>query len=412
MNFDFSTSFNFNFGKKERVITDFVTFCERAGYPKPFNKQIEMKDFVINGEGIRMLLGARRYGKTDYCTILGTAEKLMLNPNYRILIITKEQSRGTDIVAEVREILAKNGCKFQTNARKVVRMRGLMGKEPNLAALTVRSKGVRGRHPDLVIMEDPITPDDTGEAERLRVKKMFDEIVKLTHNIAIIGQPAHKLDLFQTLRKVIPTKLVPFGSIPELDADLDAERAAGVDEYSIQASYFLEILDDGSLPFSKIKTVDYYAKDNITWVDPSHKGKDYTAIVAGGRNLNDFVLTGFCFKKAWYDCIEEMQVIHKKFNNYHFVIETNGIGELPIRELHKIGCPCQGFNTTMEKHKKILNASTFVNDLKLAIVKDMPANFLQANKIFIDQVKNYEYSSKYDDAPDAAASLIAYVRGL
>ena len=49
----------------------FLQFCEDSGYQPPYAKQIEIKDFIIHGEGVRMLLGSRGYGKTDYGEILG-----------------------------------------------------------------------------------------------------------------------------------------------------------------------------------------------------------------------------------------------------------------------------------------------------------------------------------------------------
>lgn len=411
MNFNFDIKLNFDFEKKIEK-ESFCDFCINAGYPKPFKLQETMKEFVFNNSNVRLLLGARGYGKTDYATILGSAEKLMQDPTYKILLITKEQDRGKDIVYEIREILKRKRVKFKNRAKRSIKISGMRGKEPNLAALTIRSRGLRGRHPDLIIMEDPITPEDTSATERRRVKKTYEELCKLTHNIVIIGQPVHKLDLYQELRKLVPTFEMKHGDIPELDADLDAERAAGVDEFSIQASYFLNIMDSESLPLSTVKVVDYDAKDNICWIDPAREGKDYTAVVIGGRNLNDFVLNGFCWRKSWDDCMPEIKYLYDTFKIRHFVLETNGLGQFPVKELQRIGCPCVGYNTTQNKYAKIMNAATFKDDLKLSQLKDMPPEFLQAQKIFIEQFHNFEYNVEHDDAPDAAASLISYIRGL
>lgn len=414
--FDFDFDFNFDFSGNGDLeeITSFKDFCVSSGYPEPFPLQEKMKDFIFNypESRVRLVLGARKYGKTDFGTILGSAEKLIKERNYKILLVTKELDRGKDIVAEVREIITKKGVLFTNRAKKTLRLLGSHGKEPNLSCLSVRARGVRGRHPDLIIMEDPITPDDTSPKERERVKKMYDELVKLTHNVVVIGQPVHKLDLYQFLREIVPTFTMKYGDIKELDVDLNAERAAGVDEFSIQASYFLNIMDSQSLPFGKVKTVNYWATQNICWLDPSHLGHDYTAVVLGGRNLTDFVLTGFCFKKAWYDCLDELKYLYENFPIYHFVIETNGLGELPVNEFKKLEIPAVGFNTTMNKHAKIMNAAAFTQDLKLAKLDGLPAEFTEAQQIFIEQVKNYEYNVEHDDAPDSVASLISYVRGL
>lgn len=412
MNFDFNFDLSFDFGEKSQKVLNFYDLCNLAGYPPPYPAQVEMKDYLIKTPGVHLLLGSRGYGKTDYAVIMGCAEAILNNPNFKVLLIAKELSRAQAIIKEVREVLLRAGVKFKNKSEVLLRTDGCIGKDPNLEGLGVKCTGLRGRHPDLVIMEDPITPKDDSEAERLTVKKTYEEVCKLTMNVGIVGQPVHKLDLYQSLREIVNTRLMPYGTIPELDPDLDAQRLAGVDEFSIQASYFLNIMDSLKMPFSLVKEVDFAAKETICWIDPSHKGRDFTAVVCGGRNLSDFVLTGFCFEKAWYDCTAELLEINKILNISHTVIETNGLGELPVNEFRKLGMPCVGFNTTMNKHTKILNSAAFSPDLKLSRLSGLPPALMQAQKIFVEQTKNYEYNSKHDDAPDSVASLICYVRGL
>lgn len=410
MGFDFNFSF---FGATGSTNLSFLDFVERSGYPKPYPKQIEMYDFAFSGENTRMILGARGYGKTDYITILGLAYSIYKDPNYTAILITKESERGKELVAEIKEILNKFSVRFKSKAKKKIVVEGCTGKEPNLIALTIRSKGLRGRHPKKIIMDDPITPEDDSQAERRRAKKCYEELLKLTQNVLIIGQPVHKLDLYQELRTKILTLCVIYGDIPELDKDLNALRASGVSEASISASYFLKILDDNTLPLASIKEVDYCARKNFAWIDPSHKGGDYTAVAIGGRNAGEFVIAGFAFKKAWYDCIEEFKYLFSGLNVLGACIETNGLGELPLIELRKIGLPCEGYNSTEHKHERIINMSTFCDDLRLYRASgNVRSDIIEANNIFIEQTKNYEYNAEHDDAPDACAGLINYVRGL
>lgn len=390
------------------VASSWNEFCESVGYPVRFLRQINMINFAFTGDKPRMLLGARGTGKTDTVTILGVAKKIEENPNYKILIITKERERGRDIVAEIKEVLTSRGVKFQTRAKSTVRVKGCKGKEPNVACLTIRSKGIRGRHPDLVIMEDPITPDDDSATERKRVFRTYEELLKLTKNLLIIGQPVHKLDLYCKLRWQIPTMEVKWGEIPELDADLDALRAAGASEASIQASYFLVIVDDETLPLAKVKKVDYHAKKNYLFIDPSHKGGDYTAITVGGRHANNLVLAGFAFKRAWYDCLDEIKFLYHSFSCLGAGVETNGLGDLPLRELNNAGLGATGINSTEPKHERIINMATYADLLKLFVVKDerVPPYLRQANEIYNEQFLNYEYKADFDDAPDSAAGLM------
>lgn len=408
MNFDFS--FNFNFGLEKRA-SSFLEFCQKAGYPKPFQKQIDFVDFAFNQNQDKpsMILGFRGSGKTDYVSILGVGNKLLNDPNYKILIVTKENERGKEIVSEVREVMERNGGRFKNRAKKKLVMEGSTGKEPNLIALTIRSRGFRGRHPDLIILEDPITPEDASATERKRVKKVYDEVYKLSENVLIIGQPVHKLDLYQELREIIPTFCLRWGDIPELSKDLEAQRKAGVSEASIQASYFLNILDDLSLPFGKVEQVEYYADQNIAYIDPSHKGKDYTAIAIGGMKFNKLIVSGFAFQKAWYDCLEEMEHIFKMLNVGRVCVETNGLGDMPVIEMNKMGIPACGHNSTKKKHERIMNTAQFVDDIKLCRFTQGVPELLQGNKIFVDLVKNYEYNCEHDDPPDALAGLTVFM---
>lgn len=405
MNFNF----NFNFGKNRAE--SFSEFCTRAGYPEPYEKQIDFMRFAFeqNQNGPSMLLGFRGSGKTDYVSILGVAKKLFDDPNFKILMVTKENERGKEIVSEVREVMERNGAKFKNKAKKKLILKGSSGKEPNLLCLTIRSRGFRGRHPDLIIMEDPITPEDTSATERKRVKKVYEELYKLTPNLFIIGQPVHKLDLYQELRDVIPTYFLRWGDIPELSKDLEAQRKAGVSEESIQASYFLNIMDDLSLPFGKIETVEYYGEKNVAYIDPSHKGGDYTAMAVGGVKFNKVPVVGFAFQKAWYDCLPEFAEIFKRYNVGRVCVETNGLGEMPVIEMNKMGIPACGHNSTKKKHERILNAAQFINDLKLVQVLSGKPELIQGNKIFIDLVKNYEYKIEHDDPPDALAGLLVFM---
>ena len=407
LNFNLNLSFN-----KVNIMKSYPEYCAGVGYPAPFQKQVEMYDlaFQYRNKTPRLILGARGYGKTDYITINGSGFELLKNNQLKILLITKENERGKEIVAEIREGLSRQGVKFANRAKKKIRLKGCRGKEDNFTALTIRSRGLRGRHPDLIIMEDPITPEDTSETERRRVKKVYEELLKLTKNVVIIGQPVHAEDLYQELRNVIPTLEVWYGAIPELDADLAVERSAGVSEASIQASYFGVIIDDNSLPFRNIERVDYYAKNNVMFIDPSHKGGDLTAIAIGGFIGDVLPVVGFAFKKAWYDCLEELDAILGQFNVGRICIETNGLGELPIMQLRSAGLSgVMGKNHTGNKHSRIMNCASFVESLKLTQYSGASAILKSANDLFIERVRKYEYNIKQDDPPDAMAGLCGMI---
>jgi len=411
--FNFDFNFNFNFGGEvKKDAKSFGQFCELAGYPMPFAKQEEMAEFAFNyiSPIPRLILGARGYGKTDYITILRGSFEIYKDPLITILLITKEADRGKEIIEEIHGILEKVGVKLKGRSKRKIYTAQAKGKEPTMTALSVRSKGLRGRHPKMILMEDVITPDDTGEAERKRVQKLYEEALKLTANVVLIGQPVHKLDLFQKLRFLIPTIEVKHGDIPALDVDLIAQRAAGVSEASIAASYHLQIIDDASLPFGNLKSCNYAAENCVAFIDPSHKGGDYTALAIGGMHFKNLVITGFAFKKAWYDCLDEFKLLFQIFGVKSVCFETNNLGDEPVIRMRQLGAACVGKNSIENKHRRIINAAFFSEHILLHKVEGgFDSEILQANQIFMQQVKDYEYRVRFDDSPDATAGLMEYL---
>jgi hypothetical protein len=390
-----------------RAKKTFSEFCEAAGYPKPFDKQIKLKEFLTEEKVPRLILGARGYGKTDYVVILGIAYDLYINGTVpRYLIVTKSRERNAAMLNEIASAAMKNGVVFEKESATSLRVVGTLGKDHSVAAVTIRTTSLRGRHPTCVIMDDPVTEDDTSEATRLLVKKKWNEINKLVSNILVIGQPAHKFDLYAELRGILKKIEMPYGSIPELDCDLDAQRAAGVDEKSIQASYFLKILNEGSIPFDGIQYIDKFpvGESAVAWIDPATEGIDSTALCIFRQYMDSIVVKGFLYKKAWNHCLDEM-IPHLAANNVRkLAFECNALGDQPIimlRDLLKdTGVGVVGQKSTTNKHAKIMNAGAFSHLIKLARDGDSKFN---------TQVVQYEYGAKHDDAPDSLASGLKWI---
>jgi hypothetical protein len=384
----------------------FETFCELAGYPKPFAKQIEMKDFLMNTKGVKMLLGARAYGKSDYCVVLGIAYAICEDPNRTFLLITKSEERNKAILREIsRACETVYNTEFEIKNADSLRLKGLAGKENSVSAVTVMTCSLRGRHPTDVIFDDAVTPEACTEPIRLKLKNVYDEVVgKICNNVGIIGQPVHRADLYGTLRDIVNVMEVPYGSIPQLDPDLDAQRLAGVDESSILKSYFLQIPKEGESPFDNINYIDKFptAVSAVAWIDPSFEGSDYTALCIMKAHFNGVAVVGFTYKKAWNHCIDDMIKRCEQFHVKRICFETNCLGLQPIELLrtHVKDIGVIGKKTTVNKHMKIMTAGTFAHMIHLS---------RESDKTFIDQIVHYEYNSKNDDASDALASCLLWL---
>lgn len=389
--------------REEKPKRSFSEFCVQAGYPPPFPKQEEFVQFITNETVTRMFLGARGIGKTDYGTELGVAYDLYLNPTTTNLIVTKDNNRNKAIVNEIYEACLKNGMTFELKNKTCLRVNGLIGKDHSIDSLTIRSSGFRGRHPKRVIFDDVVTDDDTQEAARVLAKKKYFEIMKLVTNICIIGQPAHQYDLYADLKGIVKTLEIPWGELPELDHDLDAQRAAGVDEASISASYKLKVLSEGTSPFGAVHMMDRFPTGDsaVAFIDPS-EGGDYTAISIIRQYLDGIAVVGFVYKKAWNHCLDEMFVELKKYNVTRLAFETNCTGNQPIDLLRGVfvGIGVVGRRSNNNKHSRIMAAGNYAHLIHLS---------KESHKTYLDHVTKYEYKSKFDDAPDSLATCLEWI---
>lgn len=394
---------------------NFEEFCINSGYPKPYKLQIDWCDRLLFKEKeTRLFLGARAYGKTDYLTICGSAWKIYNDPKTTIMIFCKTQERSRAILRAIAECLEKNGVKLKKKNAKEIRTIENFGKQPTASAWSIGSSGIRGNHPQLVIMDDPITPEDTSEATRKRVKTTYSECLSLVPNILIIGQPVHKNDLYMELCDCISTTRAKWGAIKELDKDLNELRSQGMDEETIKANYFLEIADNGRLPFKNCEVVDYYpAEISQAFIDPAKEGVDYTALTIATSHFENLIVLGFAFNKSWDNALPDIIDLVRAFKVCKLGFETNGIGEFPLKFIrnelkqNSIDCRVVGMNNTENKHKRIMTAgsSKFTPYIKFSRIA-VNNKLYSANKLYIDFCRNYEYNVKVDDPPDSLASCM------
>lgn len=389
--------------EEKSQILSFDKFCENVGYPSPFPKQVEMMEFGINSEGARLILGARGYGKTDYVVILGIAYKLYLDPDYTVLIVTKSDQRNAAMLNEIAKAASANGVILEKKNSTSIRLKGLVGKDHSVSAVTVGTSSLRGRHPKLVVMDDPVTEEDIGEATRKKVQRVYNEVSKLCPNILVIGQPVHKFDLYETLRPLLNRMEVQHGSIPELDHDLEAQRLAGVDEASIQASYFLNVKSESSTPFDNIKYIPAFPTGGtaVAFIDPSDGGND-TAVTIFKHYMQGVAVVGFSWKKAWNHALDDMLPVFQKYGVARLCFETNKHGQQPLDVLRtvfpKIGVV--GRNSNTNKHSRIMAAGTYSHMIHIS---------RESSKNYVDQVVKYEYGVKTDDAPDSLATGLEWI---
>lgn len=398
---------------------DFRDFAVKVGYNRPEDFQMIIHDFIRNNMEPRLYLATRGIGKTVQGTILTTAYLLYLNPNYTVGIIAKEGKRVQEIVRAIADcLLAVDVPLASFNGTTInLKEKRFSINQANVKGITLGGRGLRGLHPDLIIMDDPVTEVDAwSEAERRLVKSKWDEINKLNTNICVIGQPVSNKDLYSVLRHKILTYEQTWNDIPNkffgtiYKPDLDKMRLT-VSERSIQMSYFLNVPDDPSLAFAKIETVDYYSPHNVMFIDPSAGKGDYTAISIGNifMGTDKFVTVGFMFNEAWFDIMDILPELLNKFNVTRILVEQNGVGAGMPSMLLQNGINSVPITSTMNKHQKIISLADQVPYMALTQLKASDGwggRLLEANQLFVENVKEYTYDAKHDDGIDSMVSLI------
>lgn len=397
---------------------NFAQFSLAAGYPLPFPKQEEMRAFGFDEEDARLLLGSRGYGKTDYVTVIGVAYDIYLNCTDNLhlnketattnLIISKSKTRNAALIEEIANALMCNDVELDKNSAYILRVKGLVGKDHSVEAITIKTS-MRGRHPKRVIMDDPVTEEDVSPAMRKVVKRKYDEAYKLCKNIIVIGQPAHADDLYAELRTILKKMEVPHGSIPQLDADLTAMLAAGVDRISVEMSYHLRVPSEGTMPFSNIKYIDKYPNgDSVAFMDPSDGG-NYSALSIVRGLMQGVAVYGKAWKRPWYHCVDEMVEVLKLRGVKRLCFETNKHGNQPIDQLKAVlgphGIGVVGKYSDSNKHAAIMAAGSYSNLIHLSRESDPE---------YTRQVIKYEYGADFDDSPDSLARClewIGYIKG-
>lgn len=140
-----------------------------------------------------------------------------------------------------------------------------------------------------------------------------------------------------------------------------------------------------------------------SWLDPSHKGGDLTALSMIGRrkDTGKIIAFGRAWKSAWNmlparDGIGEM---YKKWRPEKFFYEDNGIGSTPQSILGAYGIPVIGITTVLNKEDKIYRAAAFTVEL-VEICKNL------SDAEWVKNIEEYTDEAEHDDAPDSLASLI------
>jgi hypothetical protein len=138
----------------------------------------------------------------------------------------------------------------------------------------------------------------------------------------------------------------------------------------------------------------------FAFLDPSFKGGDFTALSFLGEHPDHgAVAWGFCWRRAWFDCIDDIERVYKKFKPSKFYYEDNNLGSVPQNMLGNVGIPSIPKTSLINKESRIYKAAMYTSNM---------ITFLEShsNSDYIENVRYYSDAADNDDGADAFASTI------
>lgn len=378
-------------------------------YEMTLSDQEEMiSDFFKYGSGTAMLLGARKYGKTESAIIEYCREVLKDPTETTLIIYTREVKRAKSLLKLARTILCGElGLDvLPIDNQTDLRVPGCKVKDNTITLLGIEGSGSRGRHPMYILMDDPVTPQACSEADRETVQILYDEAKKLTDDLYILGQSVHKEDLYAVLEHKVSCKRRFRGSIKCLDVDIEKEREDGVSERSIMSDYLGQLVASDDEPFADLtcnNTATFKPttiSQGILVIDPAFGGGDSCAFAFGVVVGDRYYCSLRASKKSIYKLGDYLLKYYPNVEN--IAIEVNKTSEVAvdfIKSIYNGRADVHSFYPNVNKIDRIEN---WISERrhKLTLLE------AESDMWAIKEVLYWSHKAKHDDCPDALASLL------
>ena len=347
----------------------------------------------------RALLASRDKGKSQIVTILGSAWQIYQDRSIKIGIMSFKHANAAKLLNRSVEILEAMGVGIRhtndgwyTGENK--------DHTPSLMAMGLNTT-VRGMHFDYLIMDDPLTVNEQFSAKYIARSRYFvNEGSSIARRIILIGQLLTRNDLYYDAYGNTGNAYYVLqswhGDIPQLDKDLDYEtRSMG--KKDVARNYLGYIDDNEEAIFQGIQFDDARPQGDVyACIDPSAKGRDYTAVAIGWVVHARLVIYGKIYKKHWGDCLDEITVLTK---NCKIVYYEDNQGRALGRFLKERGVRNVGVTSTANKIAKIYGLRGLIQMDRLRLSNSMEADAIM-------QIKNWTETAEHDDLPDAIAMLV------
>jgi len=390
-----------------------------------YPEQQNWLDFCFKNDQaqVKMLLGARGYGKTEVITKYAVIKHLLQhkaeNPSF--IIITRTLKRSRAILYSISSILKEFKVEAKFTAEEV-RFKTNGSKEANILVTTLNAGDLRGHHVDYCIFDDPvISQDEKSEAERENAKLVFRESLNVAKRVIVLGQPVHEQDLYAMLLGAGVDSRKSFyniNNIKELNLNLELLQKTTT-EREIQKNYFGELMAQGLYPFHDIEVAEFdFVGNTIATIDPSFQGKDAIGIAIGvkaegaykltGADGEEKIINGEVYKTLAikiegdvYEQAKEIITILEHFKVYRCYIESMDNGGV-LRHFKNLSSNISfvGFKESINKEVRIRS--------RLGAVKE---RIILHSESDLKEITAWTEGVKHDDCIDALASLINFLLG-
>lgn len=364
-------------------------------------------------------LQAHRGSFKSTCVLLSLALRLLYFPNQSNLILRMKYILATGMLRGVANLITTPQWKelfYMFHGKKPIleisqteiKIAGFYPQngEPNLQAGSIQAT-ITGLHPDRIFTDDIVTKESLfSPATRVQVNNVFIELQNLRmegHYILNTGTPWHKDDAFS----LMPTaEKYDCFSTGLMDLEQINRRKELVGDMIFSVNYKLTTVESYNQFFQDISIMPY--QEFKRWdhcfiqVDASYGGEDYTAVTVAFSVKSNIYVYGICRQISVNKMIGEIVDLCTKYRAKSIHMESNAdkgyLAQIFKERLRLSNTKVRIYFESQNKHEKILDyILSFKN--RITILDN-------SERMYIDQIVNYELDVAHDDAPDSLASLI------
>lgn len=383
-----------------------------------------IKKFMYSNEDY--LLQAHRGSYKTTCLIIALGLLMIVRPNMTMAIFRKTDVDVVEVVKGVEKFLDSKVARVIIRAIWGVELKIISNQTQILTNLMTHNKGVAqlrgmgcsgsitGKHVDRLFTDDIINiKDRTSEAERKRIKAIYQELRNIVNRGGVIGNtgtPWHKEDAFVLMPKPEVYTCYETGLISKEELK-KIKQAMTPSLFS--ANYELKhIADENALFVNPL----YFEQEELLYngichIDAGYGGEDFTAFTIMKKTDDNIYAFGKMWNKHIEDCLEEIFLLREKYRAGTFNVEQNSDKGYLSKSIYNLAN--QYYNKGM-----ISSSYVTVNSYHEAMNKDVKIKtYLYTNwsKIkwyedtdneYMSQILDYTEDASHDDAPDSASSCL------